>query len=385
MTVSPALEASPTPATPPRFVRGQWFDGRRSRARPVALALTPAPEGPGLLVQPLDEPQAAPLRLAHKQVGWPERWGAHRLPSLTLDLHEHGSVQIDDHDTWAALLGAAGGRASLAEHMQTRWRVFLTVAVLAVAGIFAFYRWGTPLAATQLTRFVPYSWEQSISEQALVQMDKSWLKPSKLPAARQAELRRGFDALLSHTAATAQHYRRYQPAYRLEFRSGMPANAFALPGGLIVMTDAIVKTTADAGLGDDALLGVLAHEIGHVAERHGTRLVVEQGVLNIGLGLALGDVASVMSTSAGLLTGLSYRRAHEREADCFAMRMMGAAQRPTAPMGELLLHLSRLHGAGGDDDTKDSPGAGSIFDDWLSTHPDTPARAERLRQGQGCG
>ena len=68
----------------------------------------------------------------------------------------------------------------------------------------------------------------------------------------------------------------------------MPANAFALPGGTVVMTDAIVQAAADKGISDDALVGVLAHEIGHVVHRHGMRMVVEQGVLNMGLGLAFG-------------------------------------------------------------------------------------------------
>ena len=59
------------------------------------------------------------------------------------------------------------------------------------------------------------------------------------------------------------------------------------------MTDELVERRARQGLGDDALLGVLAHEIGHVVHRHGTRMVVEQGVLNVGLGLALGDVSTL--------------------------------------------------------------------------------------------
>jgi Zn-dependent protease with chaperone function len=85
---------------------------------------------------------------------------------------------------------------------------------------------------------------------------------------------------------------------------------------------------------------VLAHEIGHVAHRHTTRMVVEQGVLNVGLGLALGDVSSVLSTGGSLLTGLAYRRSHEREADCFAIALMGHAALPTAPMGQLLLAIA---------------------------------------------
>ena len=50
--------------------------------------------------------------------------------------------------------------------------------------------------------------------------------------------------------------------------------------------------------------------------RHTTRMVVEQGVLQMGLGLALGDVSGVLSTGGALLTGLHYWRKPRREADC---------------------------------------------------------------------
>jgi Zn-dependent protease with chaperone function len=121
----------------------------------------------------------------------------------------------------------------------------------------------------------------------------------------------------------------------------MGANAFALPGGKIVMTDGIVKAAAEKGLPDDALVGVLAHEIGHVVHRHTTRMVVEQGVLNMGLGLALGDVSGIVSTGASVLTGLAYSRSHEREADCYAIALMRHTALPTAPMGKLLLAIAR--------------------------------------------
>ncbi len=47
------------------------------------------------------------------------------------------------------------------------------------------------------------------------------------------------------------------------------ANAFALPGGVLFMTDALVALAEPA-----AILGVLAHELGHVQQRHATRVVV---------------------------------------------------------------------------------------------------------------
>jgi Zn-dependent protease with chaperone function len=254
---------------------------------------------------------------------------------------------------------------------------------VAVLGLVLFYRYGTPWAAAQLSRHVPLEWELRVSQQALAQVDQAWLKPSRLPAERQAELRAQFSGLLERLAPALKRYPAYAPRYELQFRRGMGPNAFALPGGTVVMTDELVALASKGGYSDDALLGVLAHEIGHVEHRHGTRLVVEQGVLNVGLGLALGDVSSVVSMGSTLLTGLAYRRQHESESDCFAIALMARAQRPTVPMADLLLGMSRGRTMP-EKHQEEGPSGGSLLGDWLSTHPATPQRAELLRAGKSC-
>lgn len=364
------------------LVRARWFDGHSSQARAVMVGLQSARGGATLVLHPL-APDAQALRLAHHQVGWPEAWNASRTQrTVVVDLREHGSLEVDDGVAWHAALQAAGARAPLAQRMQTRWTVF--VAVLAVAALLlgAFYRWGTPWAATQLTRHVPTAWETGLAERAMQQLDGSYLKPSKLPPERQAALKAGFEALSSGLSPALRRYPGYAPQLTLAFRSGMGANAFALPGGTVVMTDGLVEAATRAGLGDDALLGVLAHEIGHVLHRHTTRMVVEQGVLNVGLGLAMGDVSSVVSMGTSLLTGLAYRRSHETEADCFAIALMQQARLPTAPMGQLLLGISGEDGKAPHADKAARRGA---MLELLSSHPDTRQRAQRLAAGQAVG
>ena len=363
-------------------VHARWFDGRSSQARAVMVGLHRAPGGASLVLHPL-APGASPLRLAHDQVGWPEAWSAARSQrTVVVDLGEHGSLEIDDGAAWQAALQAAGTRAPLAQHMQTRWTVFVAVLAVAVLLLGAFYRWGTPWAATQLTRHVPAAWETSLADRAMQQLDNGYLQPSKLPPQRQAALKAGFDALAQAIGPALRRYPGYTPQLTLAFRSGMGANAFALPGGTVVMTDGLVEAAAKAGVGDDALLGVLAHEIGHVLHRHTTRMVVEQGVLNVGLGLALGDVSSVVSLGTSLLTGLAYRRSHETEADCFAIALMQQARLPTAPMGRLLLAIS---GEADKADTASKTGKPAAMLELLSSHPDTRQRAQRLAAGQAAG
>lgn len=364
-------------------LRAAWFDGRSSRAREVQVTLVPGTRGPSLAIQPLDT-AAAPLVLRHDQVQWPEAWSARRTPrKLVVDLGSHGSLQVDDVAGWHAASEAAGRSAPLAQRMQTRWTVFLLVLVVALAGLGAFYRWGTPWAATQLTRQVPLDWETGLSERALRDLDAGWLKPSKLPPERQAQLRARFDALAAQLPPELRRYRGYAPRLSLQFRSGLGANAFALPGGTIVMTDGMVEAAARLKLPDDALIGVLAHEIGHVMHRHTTRMIVEQGVLNVGLGLALGDVSTVVSMAGSALTGLAYRRGHETEADCFATALMQRAGLPVAPMADLLLGIE---GERGGRKTPATQGEAGNWTNLLSSHPETPQRARDLKDGraQGC-
>lgn len=366
-------------------IRARWFDGRSSQARNVLVTLDAAAGGKRLRIHELAG-SGRTLELGEREVGWPETWSSGRAPrTLAIDLRQHGSLEVDDAALWQAALSAAGDWPPLAQRMQTRWPVFLLVLAVAVAALGAFYRWGTPWAATQVTRQVPLDWELALSQRALNDMDQGWLKPSKLPAARQDQLRQRFDALARQIEPGLQPYRGYTPRLSLAFRSGLGANAFALPGGLIVMTDGLVEAAAEQGLGDDALVGVLAHEIGHVVHRHTTRMVVEQAVLNVGLGLVLGDVSSLLSVGGSFLTGMAYRRGHEAEADCFAAALLRKAHLSTGAMADLLLAMERARDRNAPSEAAGS-GSGSALAGLLSSHPATGERALQLKQGrlQGC-
>lgn len=370
------------PVSPAAPLRAKWFNGRSSRARDVLIVLEAGRRGPALHLHVVDLAHAASRRFEHDEVEWPPQWSAGRAPArVTVALRDHGSLEIDQPLAWQRALQSAGARPGLAQRMQTHWPMLLGVLLVAVLGLAAFYRWGTPWAAAQLTRHVPLEWERGLSARAMEQIDRAWLKPSQLPAERQEALQTQFRALLARLEPGLKRYPAYAPRYELHFRRGLGPNAFALPGGTLVMTDELVEDAARQGLGDDALLGVLAHEIGHVEHRHGTRLVVEQGVLNVGLGLALGDVSSVVTLASTTLTSLAYRRQHETESDCFALALMTRAQRPTAPMADLLLGLS--HGRG-EPPAPAKPAQREGLGDWLSTHPATPERAERLKAGIPC-
>ncbi len=201
----------------PALIRARWYDGRSSQAQNVMVALTPGPRGPGLRLQPLnatttDAAASSSQEFAHAQVTWPEVWGnTPRKGPLVVDLKGAGSLEIDDHAAWQHALTAAGDRPALAQRMQTQWRILLVVLAVAALALWAFYRWGTPWAATQLTRHVPVAWEVALTEQALKQIDTTELKPSRLPPERQAALRQGFEALAAKVDPALRRYPSYTP------------------------------------------------------------------------------------------------------------------------------------------------------------------------------
>lgn len=380
-------EAVPGPA-------GRWFDGSTSRGRPVRVDLLPGARGPSIRLVPLgvDSGRSA-AEIAPADIGWPEAWSAHHAPSvLVIDLGPHGSLQVHDVVGWQRARTLAGARPSLATRMLTHWPVFLSVLLVSAIAVFAFYRWGTPWVATWLARQVPPAWERSLGQRSLQGLDDARMtQPTRLDADTQARLRERFGQVLAATAVPPGQ----KP--ELQFRAGMGVNAFALPGGTVVLTDGLVRHAGKSGLGDEALAGVMAHELGHAVHRHGLRMLIEQGVLSVGLGLVLGDVSNLLALAGTTATGLAYSRRHEVEADCHALAVMRRAGLPVAPMADLLETMEQAQ-AGPAPAPASAPGPANAASasgptarsapswEWLSSHPATPDRANRLRAGntQGC-
>ena len=231
-------------------IPARWFDGRSSRPQAVLVNLHAGSQGPHAAPAPAGTGRRAPgLGQGRRSVG-PRSWSAGRAPgkSVVVDLRERGSLEIEDVAGWQARWLRPATSARWRRRMQTRWAVFLGGGrMFAAAGLGAFYRWGTPWAATQITRQVPLDWETGLSARALQDLDPAGSSQANCRAGRQDQLRERFDALARQIEPGMQPLRRAtRRALALSFRSGLGANAFALPGGTIVMTDALVEAAAQA-------------------------------------------------------------------------------------------------------------------------------------------
>ena len=307
-------------------LQARLFDGRHAQGETVALRVV------GGELQAVPQDSAVPLggaaadasalrRWPLRDVEWPERT---RHPRRTIHLADGCSLQIDDgaaFDAWAA---AHGRRESWVVRAQQSWqRTLVALLALVLVGA-AGYQWGLPWAAERAAYATPAAVESLIGERTLDFLDERWFEPSEVPPARRQALTQAFARALSQAGEPMVP----TPEWRLEFRKGSEAlgpNALALPGGVIVLTDEIVELLADR---EDALLGVIAHEYGHVRFRHGLRSVMQAGALAGLFSLALGDAGTLLATAPVLLAQMDYSRKFERQADEEAVRILRGAGLP---------------------------------------------------------
>lgn len=145
-------------------------------------------------------------------------------------------------------------------------------------------------------------------------------------------------------------------------------NAFALPGGHVVLMTGLMRDAKSA----EEVAGVLAHEIQHVLKRH----VVKRIVQNLGWRawfsvLVGGSDLSGLVFNAGSLLQLSYGRSQETEADVEGAKLMQAAGLSAEPLADFFERLSSREGAS------------SRVPAFISTHPDSRNRAEELKKLAG--
>ena len=112
------------------------------------------------------------------------------------------------------------------------------------------------------------------------------------------------------------------------------ANAIALPGGHIYVFEGLVEKSENA----DEFAGVIAHEIGHVAHRDGTRAVLQSAGLSFLFGMLLGDFVGGGAVVIGARAVLqsSYSREVEGAADRYGVELMTRAGGDPRALGTIL-------------------------------------------------
>ncbi|HET7710766.1 MAG TPA: M48 family metallopeptidase [Thermoanaerobaculia bacterium] len=161
--------------------------------------------------------------------------------------------------------------------------------------------------------------------------------------------------------------------YRFRVVNASDINAFALPGGPIYLNRGIIEQAKNEG----EIAGVIAHEIAHVALRHGTHqaskaYAAQAGISILGglLGGKIGQgTANIINTVGGFglnVLFLKYSRDLETQADIRGAQILAASGYTPADMASFFRTLEKV-----DKSRKTS---------WLSDHPAPPDRIKRIEQ-----
>ncbi len=350
--------------------QADYFDGISARAKPVTVRVA----GHFQSITFNAEGEALTVSFTHLLVQ-AKLGGAKRI----IDLPNGGRLEAADISELEAEMPSKAsafwrGLHYLENHLG--W-----VLVSLVATVFAgwlFLQFGVPKLAEYVAKATPPSIEKKLGEQALQGLDSSvgYFSPSKADPARKASI----NAALKRLCDAIHDC----PQYQLEFRDGgmIGANAFALPGGYMVVTDQMIELSNN----DTEIIAVLAHELGHVKQRHAFRQSL-QGVLS-GLILAAitGDVSSLGSGLPAALMQMRYSREHEIEADDYSLSALQKACLPPKAFADILQRLQTQ--ALGDvkqnsqsEVTKKSQAKKPLpkknddaIIEMLSSHPDTQSR-----------
>ena len=163
-------------------------------------------------------------------------------------------------------------------------------------------------------------------------------------------------------------------SYRFKVVNASDVNAFALPGGYMYVNRGLLESVKTEG----QLAGVLAHEMAHVALRHGTNQASKAYLGQTGLGILGGFLSKNDGSSDDVVNAvggfglnalfLKFSRTDEEQADVFGAQTMARAGYDPQEMADFFDVLRGLQSR--------SP---SKVEQFFSSHPTPQNRAARIR------
>lgn len=358
-------------------IAAHYYDGRSAKRHHVTLSVN----GDNLSIAGDGVQRTAPLN----ELRISEPLGA--APRL-ITFADGAFCEVRDHAALAAMLKATKHRDNFIVRWQSAGTAILCCVVLLIASMWGAYRFGIPWMAKTAAPLVPTAVLKQIDSAVLIQLEQKMMEPSALSSEVQQQLRARFNRL------TASHPTPL--TFQILFRSSkkIGANAFALPGGTIVVTDELVKLAKN----DEEVLAVLAHELGHVQKRHGIRSMLQASAVSATVIWLTGDISYLITAAPIFLMNMHYSRDLEREADRYAVDLLAANQISPSYLADLLEKIEASHiaqsetvKAGKDkkgkenkenkEDTKNkNDSSSSSYSSYLSSHPATSERLRFLRE-----
>lgn len=330
-------------------IQGTLFDGETLAGRPVQLVVSAGRLHDADLAGLVDAP-LADLRIS-------DRLGD--VPRF-LYLPNGRTVATPDNDAVDTLLASQSrGRLVALIHALERHHQAAAAATLLLVATVAFtIWWGLPVLARHAAMAVPESIEKQAGRVSQTTLERI-MGRSDLYNSERDRVQAQLDRLLKAGGITQK------PTLLFKSMGGTFPNAFALPGGILVVSDELVRLAEH----DEEVAAVLAHEIGHWQHRHGMQSVLRSSTALLVVSTITGDL-STLTTFAGtipfVLLQRGYSREFETEADAYALDLMRRANIDPRHFRSILRRLEASRSRTNRDFT------------YLSTHPDTDARVRAL-------
>ena len=243
--------------TEQRYIEGRIFQAQSSEFKSCSLIITK--DGVSVDVEGQEAEQVCQIR---------EMKIEPRLGSIAQKITLPDGRVFETEDLSAVEDIKPGGFwNNIAKAEKTGWHL-LPMAIATPFLAFGLYKLMIPVLISMGMAVTPDQALYTIDKSTMTTLETVMLDKTELPETRQQEVTEIFNRLLAakeEKGALSNRDFRYKLLFREADRVG--PNAFALPGGTIVITDELVTDFGD----DSILAAVLAHEIGHVDSEHQLR------------------------------------------------------------------------------------------------------------------
>lgn len=333
-----------------KIIQGKYFDGQTPVSVDAEMAIT------GQAVTLTTRTETIDSSLSQLMVS-PRVASARRFISF----HE-GMQFICEDQPFLDSLPQESPSEGIVAWLENRFKVAVLCVAATIIMLAAGYFLGLPLLAAKLADRIPMQKEQDLGEEVLAYFDQNgWVRETKLDATLRVKIQDGFNLLCKDLP--------FEDYYWLEFRDSrmFGPNALALPGGIIIITDELIKMSEST----EEVLAILAHEIGHVEKRHVMRSILQNSIVAAAVATITSDAATLSAAVTGIPTLLAqrkYSREFETDADDFAFDLLEAKGYSPAAFASMMDKLA----------SEVDPDSGMF--DYISTHPATRKRIERARR-----
>jgi Zn-dependent protease with chaperone function len=276
------------------------------------------------------------------------------------------TIFCEDREFVRALASAAYGlldsqiEGQLKHRRSQKWlgrrmgvALLLGIVLFVVGGYYSIR-----LVARAAVGALPLRVDQEIGSRAFAAMDLGG-DEIKDPAVVKA-LQTIVDRLAPHAAIEGLEF-------EIHVIESPEVNAFALPGGPIVVYTGLILEVEDI----EQIAGVLGHEMAHATLRHGLERIGQSAGLAMAVNFLLGDTQGIIMAGSEvfqLASINSYSREQESAADRESVRMMHEAGIDPLAITRFFIKLHEKHG--------DVPGVVS----WISTHPQHEVRIDLVKE-----